>query len=56
MSEEFNKELKQLKREFYQIRESYLVSPSQNKLERMIQLEAQMQMVIKLMKKYYYIK
>ena len=58
MSEELNKEIKQINREIIKVREDYNMSvesgaPDKQMYYKVIELEAQYQMVIKLMKKYY---
>lgn len=58
MSEELNKELKQINREIIKAREDYNISvesgtPNKQMYYIIIEIEAQHQMVIKLMKKYY---
>lgn len=58
MSEELNKELKQINREIIKVREDYNMSvesgtPDKQIYYKVIELEAQHQMVIKLMKKYH---
>ena len=61
MSEELNRELKQIKRDLSKAREDYNTSvvsgiPNKKIYYKVIELEAQYQMVVKLMKKYYFVK
>ena len=61
MSEELRKELKNINKQILEARDSYNLSASNgyyNKsvYNRIIELEAQAQTVIKLMKRYYYVK
>lgn len=61
MPEELNRELRQIKREMVKAREDYNTSvangtPNKQMYYRIIELEVQHQMVIKLMKKYYFVK
>lgn len=61
MSEELRKELKQIEKEIVKIRKEYresLSTGTNNKqlYYKIIELEAQSQVVIKLMRKYYFVK
>ena len=61
MSEELRKEMKNINKQILEARESYNLSASsgyynKNIYNRIIELEAQAQTVIKLMKRYYYVK
>ena len=61
MSEELRKELKNINKQILEARESYNVSASNGEHDkdiyyRIVELEAQAQTVIKLMKAFYYVK
>jgi hypothetical protein len=61
MSEKLGKELRQVKREMLKAREEYRTSclngiPNKQLYYKIIELEAQHQMLIGLMKKYYFVK
>ena len=61
MSEELSKELKEINKQLFEARESYRLSALNGKHDkdiyyRIVELEAQAQTVIKLMKAFYYVK